>query len=816
MLLFPNKKKAAADDSANATASPTDAPSVPTSASAVGAAAAAPVAVSRSFSDFIPYYCHWDANTVLTKNGELMQTIKIGTTASGLDYEVGNTSPDSTAVRETIRQAIGDTIKTDNFALWIHTVRKHRRISFTPEFKEPFALWAHQQWHKKKPWKYQYYNEIYITVMHDGQAAGLCEKNTVKYFLPIKRNRQFRNSYLENAATELNRVVSAMMDKLNATYKTHRLAIVEREGVCYSEPMEFLYHMINLRTDPVPLSETDISQVLDASNTTFGFNALEAKVSGKRRFAALLTIKHYCEVPPDTADRVLQAPMELIISQGFSFTPTEVALKPYQEQKMLFEISGDEQSIAASGLEDMIGSDKGQPVDFGEHQMIIMVMGDDYKRLDNEIATIKAGFGEFGLIPIREDIKLEECFWAQLPGNFEFMRRKSTINTARVGGLCRLNRFTAGTATGNHWGPAVALVPTVVNSPYFFNFHQGDTGHTAWLDFNSFYDQTGYVALNFLLTGTRKYNGRLYIFDHNESAHLLVDSLKGTYHTLPLPVGERHPLLPPATFKINPFTLEDTPRNRSFLLAWCSSLMAPAQPTDAQKEILRNAIEQIYAKEPSERHLPGLIQLIAPVDPALTKILSIWVGNGKFGYLFEGADDGFDPSGALYGFDMTPVTAHPETIIPVFSYLMHKLITSLNGQPTIIVIHEAITLLENTFFAPRLESLLELLKQNNAMAIFTVSNPYTHNLARTFGTIMKQCPTHVYLPDDINLEYFSEHFGLNEYEAKVLQRMKRQQGEFLIKQNNECVGLRLEFSGINELRAILANDSKDLTNATKK
>ncbi len=154
-------------------------------------------------------------------------------------------------------------------------------------------------------------------------------------------------------------------------------------------------------------------------------------------------------------------------------------------------MSGDEASIVASGIDDMMNSDKGRTVDFGTHQINIMVLGDDYKQLDNEIASIQNGFGDFGLIPIREDIKLEECFWAQLPGNFEFIRRKSTINTARIGGFCRLNRFAIGTAAGNHWGPAVALVPTIVNSPYFLNFHQGDNGHSVLFDFNSFHDHMG-------------------------------------------------------------------------------------------------------------------------------------------------------------------------------------------------------------------------------------------------------------------------------------------------------------------------------------
>ena len=779
---------------------------------------------STPTSEFIPYYCHWDAHTLLTKNGELMQTIRISGNARGLDYESGNTKEgDSFAVREALRLAVADAIGSDKFALWIHTVRKRRRFHYAVEFKDRFAAWAHEQWRKKSHWKYQYYNEIYISVIHEGQDARLLDKHSTKHIFPLKRNRQYRNDYLEKAAADLDRTVAALLEKLRTAYNVHLLSVIERPGspplnrtIFYSEPMEFLNYLINLRDEPCPLTEADMSQALTQGPITFGFNALEAKTHGKRRFAAMLTLKQYCEIPPDTADRVLQAPMEFVISQAFHFIPSKQALAPYKEQKNLFEVSGDIDSIAVCGIDDIMSSDRKRTVDFGEHQVSIMVLGDDYKHLDSEVAHIKDGFGDFGLIPIREDIKLEECFWAQLPGNFEFIRRKSTINTARIGGLCRLNRFSGGQPNGNHWGPAVTLAPTIVNSPYFFNFHQGDNGHTVLLDFNSFHDQTAHILTNFLLTESRKFGGRLCVFDRNQSSHLLLSNLGGQYHTFPTPPAERHPSLPPPSLKLNPFRLPDNPRNRGFLLAWCATLMAPAVPTDPQKETLRAAIAQLYAGAPEQRHLPALIQHLLTADPNLAKAFSPWHGDGKHYYLFDSAADNFSTSVLMNGFDMTPVVQYPATIIPVFSYLMHKLITSLDGLPTIIVLQDALDLIENAFFAPRLDSLLEMLKQNNAMVIFTVSNPFSLTGTRSFNTIMQNCPTHLYLPDDIHLNYTSQNLGLGDNDARFLRRMKRQKGEFLVKQNGESTGLRIDFAGLAELRAILANDSKDLTAATNR
>src|SRR5579872_4863215 len=73
-------------------------------------------------SDFIPYYCHWDAHTLLTKNGELMQTIRITSNIHGRDYENG----DLVSVRRIVRNAVLSTVDSDQYALWIHTVRRRR------------------------------------------------------------------------------------------------------------------------------------------------------------------------------------------------------------------------------------------------------------------------------------------------------------------------------------------------------------------------------------------------------------------------------------------------------------------------------------------------------------------------------------------------------------------------------------------------------------------------------------------------------------------------------------------------------------------
>jgi len=768
-------------------------------------------------AQFIPYYCHYNAHTLLTKNGELMQTFKIVTNVLGVDYE--NSYDTSSIVREAIRQAIVQHVNTDKIAIWFHTMRKRKPIKYRGKFKEAFASSVHERWQRLNHWKFQYYNEIYVSVLFDGQNSQMLDTRYLKDVMIPKRNRYFRNAYLDAAYGELDRTVSAIMTSISKTFNVQRLCVVERvppqteipvnQSVFYSEPMEFIGTLINLRLEPFLLPELDVSKVLSTTTQTFGFNALETKsLAGRRRFAAILTLKQYREVPLETIDLLLQAPMEFILTQSFHFIPATGALTQYKEQKYLFDISGDSYCIGASGIEDMMSSHSNQPTDFGEHQTSIMVLADEFKQLDSEIIKVQSAFARLGLITIREDVKLEECFWSQIPGNFEFIRRRDTINTTRAGGFTRLNRFPQGMSSGTHWGDAVTILPTLVGSPYFFNFHHQDNGHTLIYDFNSFNDHTCHIMMNFLLTETRKFDNRIYIFDRGKSADLYMQKMGGTYYNFP-PLSNS---LEEQGKKLNPFMLADTPRNRSFLVAWCGALIAgEAGISDDKKEKIKTALDQLYTGDENKRNLGGLVSYLAPVEPALAKAFGKWHGEGVYSKIIDYTEDEFDPTQGMHAFDMSAVLKQKECVLPIFAYLLHRIVTSIDGRPAMIVLYDAWDLLDNAFIAPRLESLLEMLQQNNAMMVIATSKPFQAATTQIFPIVVKSCASLIILPDDISRDYVSvPELEINEYEAKRLLRMDRQKGDFIFKQNKETIELRAALKDLDDLYAVLSNDVKNL------
>src|SRR3546814_12904728 len=90
---------------------------------------------------------------------------------------------------------------------------------------------------------------------------------------------------------------------------------------------------------------------------------------------------------------------------------------------------------------------------------------------------ICAALADAGLVAAREGPALEAAFWAQLPGNFAWRARPAAITSRNFAALAPFHTYPAGRPKGNHWGPAIAMMKTAAQSPYYFNFHVGELGH---------------------------------------------------------------------------------------------------------------------------------------------------------------------------------------------------------------------------------------------------------------------------------------------------------------------------------------------------
>ena len=764
-------------------------------------------------SDFIPYACHWNEDTLLTKNGELMQVIKI----TGFSSEaIGSEKLD---LREVIREAISQ-VRSDDFAFWIHTVRRLKNLDPGGEFPIGFSDDLNHAWKEEHGWNRTYVNEVYITIIKTGNSVKLANKAVFirsLFFVFLKKSQ---NEYLDGTLKELYEFVDKMLGVLEP-FGAKRLRIYESRGVFYSEILQFLAKILNLSEFPVKVPINDIPFSINNSGIAVGFNTMEIRGRRGKKFGAMFSLKEYYELPGETIDDFLQLPQEFIITQTLDFIRGRVALKEFSHQRLLLNVSKDDELAKLTGLDAIVKSDRKNDTDFGESQITILVFNDTINGLQEDITDMSDALTSLGILAPRRDLRLEECFWAQLPANFSYVQRQKPIATRLVGGFASLFNYPAGKRFGNYWGPAVTMFRTVHHTPFFFNFHVDDNGHTAIIGPRGM-GKT--VMTNFMVSEARKFNGRIFFFDQEDESKVFIKAIGGYYTHI-------DPSKASAEYAFNPLYIPDTPENRAFLKEWLAILAKAGtdyineekrekkdrvllKPVSQEEKIHFGRIVDAVYKLPEEKRR---LSTIAPYfkelsDLGLEEKMSIWHGEGKYAHLFDNDINNLvDLSGKIYGFAVCDVVEDEITLGPVMSYLFHRIEMLLDGIPTIIVLDEAWTLVNNDIFAPKLENWLNRLRNKNAIVIFaTEAVPDDQNDSVT-NTIANSIATKIFLPNPDASDFYRAYknvWELSESEYEVVSKIRGEKRQFMLKQAKEpSIVVNLDLSGLKEVK-ILSGDDK--------
>ena len=149
-----------------------------------------------------------------------------------------------------------------------------------------------------------------------------------------------------------------------------------------------------------------------------------------------------------------------------------------------------------------------------------------------------------------------------MPGNTAHNLRRLALLDINYADLSFLFTLDRGESQSAHLGgEALAIFETTDRTPYAWNLHYHDVGHTlitgATGSGKSF-------LLNFLVTMAQRYDPFTVIFDLGHSYRKLARLMEGSY----LELGLRH-----AGVRLNPFALDPTPENLHFLHAFVRVLL---------------------------------------------------------------------------------------------------------------------------------------------------------------------------------------------------------------------------------------------------
>ncbi len=747
-------------------------------------------------SAFIPYTHHVDDHTIATKDGYLLQILKI----DGFAWETADQDQINQLAHErnTLLRGLGNS----RFALYHHIIRREMSMSIYPDGQfSGFCRDLDDAWRAKLGQRRLFVNDQYLTVIRRPLRGNIGLIQEALRVLSAQTDRRAAEQSRKENLKALNDAVDSIVSSLHR-YGARRIGVYETPDGLFSEALEMLAYLVNHEMRPIRLPRMALDRLLPTKRPFFGQETVELRgpVNGDSDLGALIAIKEYPpETGPGMTDSLLRLPHEMVITQSFALIDRGRAMESLIRTRRQMDVADEKATSLMDQLDDAQDDTASGRIVWGEHHLTAFVKAPSPRALDRAISDVMADLTTLGILAVREDANMEAAYWAQLPGNMAYIARNAPISSANFSGFAAMHNFPTGKLHGNHWGDAAALLETTSGTPYAFNFHHGDLGNFTVIGPSG----TGKtVVLTFLMAQAQRFRPRSVFFDKDRGAEIFIRAVGGHYSVI----------RPGVSSGFNPLQLDDTPINRAFLREWLAQLVQPAdrQPlTPTDRAVIRDAVDANYSEAPEHRRLSYLQEMFTgherPGPDSLSARLGQWVGKGDRAWLFDHERDELSFEADTTGYDLTYILDDPLSRTPALMYMFHRVESLLDGTKTIIFIDEGWKALDDPWFAARIKDWEKTIRKQNGVLGFG-SQSASDALATKVGpAIIEQSPTQIFMPNlKAGREDYCRGFGLTETEYELVRTLPDNSRCFLIKHGAHSVVVRLDLSGLDDILAVLS------------
>ncbi|MCR0969993.1 TraG/VirB4 family ATPase, partial [Acidithiobacillus ferrooxidans] len=435
-------------------------------------------------------------------------------------------------------------------------------------------------------------------------------------------------------------------------------------------------------------------------------------------------------------------------------------------------------------------------VKFGNFTLSVVLRSANEKVLADRIKAIKTFFDNAGYVAHLETTNTVEAFLGSIPGHlYENIRRPlmHSLNfadfapkTAIWAGEARCpsplmnlpdgrKALAGGKALAGRKAPPLLYAATTGNTPFRLNLHVGDLGHSLIAGMTGGGKST---LLALLAAQWQRYpDSRVIGFDKGMSLYALTEAMGGQHYDLNGPTSDLF---------FAPLQRVDDPAEAAFAADWVEALavLQGMTVTFTERAVIRDAVHGL-ARE-SGRSLTALLQMIQ--NRALKDALEYYTLTGQTGSLLDAESDGLSMADAgMITFEMSHLMngspAEHRVTVPVLLYLFHRIEQMLDGRPTLILLDEAWTFLDNELFLAKLRQWLKELRKKNAAVVFATQSLNDLRNSPLLPVLKESCPTKIFLPNraatsqDLRPLYID--MGLNDRQIELVAASTPKQDYYL-------------------------------------
>jgi type IV secretion system protein VirB4 len=756
----------------------------------------------KELDKYIPVACYIDDRTLINKNGELIQIIKI----SGIDID--HPSENLKDLRNTIREAIKANID-ENVAVWVHTIREKKDLDDPSTYPSLISANIHRIWRNKNYLHEKFVNTLYISLVHKGAKFNIYNLRGFIQSLFISGVYNFHNNFIKNANIILTKITDKIANSILA-FRPRILKIKEINGTFVSEQISLYSTILAMQDKQYEVDIYNLSEVLSNHNFAVGNDKIEIISGNSKKFASIVSLKGNHDILNESLDLFIQSPVNMIITEIFYQVNKSKVLEEFKFQKDILELSKAKTLYELNGFDEMF--DSNQEDHFYNQQITIKCITDKVEELNKAVSIVSENLSKLGLIHVKEDICLEQAYWSQIPGNFKFLKRTYPNIASNICLFASIYNTKMGMKYSK-WGRAATILRAVNGAPYFFNFHdKSHNGHSLIVG----QKKSGKTVLtNFLVSECTKYLPKILYFATQNSSNVFIPAIGGS-----LADFDKNSSIP--NFFIN---YESTEKFLKLILLGEKEVGTYKEILDALAKYIvdndnisiKEFLKTYEIKNPEEEEIKRRLKFLSRSEfqsfffktrnPDFTSkdVFAINLTDNSDSTFKK---NNFPQNNKLLGEYEENLKFNKQFVNGLALSIIDNFVNSTEiEKPKIIIIDNLLQTLHSEMLTYKnLKLLLDNLSKKNCLLIANIDTKECLHLEKDLFTLFG---TKCILATDITESKIKETFSLCDLEYENLKILSTNNRAFLLKQDDESILLELSLGGLPGIVKILsAGDSE--------
>lgn len=437
----------------------------------------------------------------------------------------------------------------------------------------------------------------------------------------------------------------------------------------------------------------------------------------------------------------------------------------------------------------------GGGIGFGYLTTTVTVMDTNLEAAQAKQKLVREALEANDIVVIDEAANNKAAWLGSLPGNVYANVRRPIVSTKNLVHMLpmqapwqgerfnsHLKAVTARRDTKGGVGNALLQCSTTGASPFFLNLNLGELGHSLVIGPTRSGKST--LLSSLALQWLRYPGARVVFFDKDLSARATTMAVGGKCYV---------PGSGAKNTGFQPLLHLDTEKQAS----WASEfvlLLFRAQgleETPALKSHIRESIDDMAMRPPTERTLTRLSKAMSPFAAEYATALSPYCEGGNFAHVFDSNSEQLGQHDWTL-FEMGPLMEMGKQVLePALFYMLHRLETQFDGSPFLLVLDEAHFYIRDEAFCEQLRVWLKTLAKKHVFVVIAtqevadaVANP------EFLSTVTSACRTRIFLADPTatspTMAKYYRLLSLSEREIQILTEMTRQREYYLHTPENGC------------------------------